>query len=96
MKTPGWKNNLAACSNKLDTMQQVSYSEFMNNEQTNWHQKPAGWKVCPVCGCENVRAGTTHRALKADEMSRYRSLWVKKVKVGFGMDTSIEPIKEGK
>ena len=46
------------------------------SSQMQWHTKPVGWKVCPVCGCEKVRAGTQHRALTADEGWQYRALWV--------------------
>lgn len=61
--------------------------------QFDWHAKPTGWKVCPHCGCENVRAGVQHRALPAQESWQARALWEKKIKVAFGMDTSIEPIR---
>ena len=66
---------------------------MMTSKQTQWHTKPQGETLCSVCGCDNVRAGTTHRALNADEAFVFRAAYAKKVKVGFGMDTSIEAIK---
>jgi len=61
--------------------------------QFEWHVKPNGWKVCPICGCDNVRAGVKHRALIASEQWQQRALWEKRIKVAFGMDFSIEAIR---
>jgi hypothetical protein len=66
----------------------------MEVNQFELHLKPTGWKVCPVCGCENVRAGVKHRALTAHESWEQRALWVKRIKVCFGTDFSIEPIRD--
>lgn len=48
--------------------------------------------MCPQCGCK-VRAGTVHRALTAEESWRWGALWIKRIKVAFGMDWSEEPIR---
>lgn len=63
------------------------------SEQMEWHTKPKGWKVCPTCGCDNVRAGVQHRALAAEESWQYRALWVKCISVCFGTDHSVERIR---
>ena len=64
-------------------------------EQFNWHRKPSGWSgaPCPVCGCESRRLKAEHRALRAEEAWEYRALWVKRIKVCFGTDSSIEAIR---
>lgn len=67
------------------------------NEQTTWHKKPVGELICPICGCDNVRAGVEHRATMFGENWAIRSdnqscLWIKRISVCFGTDHSIEPI----
>lgn len=57
------------------------------------HVKPKGWRVCPICGCDNIRAGVSHRALIAEDTWLWKAMWVKSVSVCFGTDTAIEPIK---
>jgi hypothetical protein len=73
----------------------ISVSKMMEDdmEQFTWHEKPKGWKVCPICGCDNVRAGVVHRALTAPESWDWKVLWVKRISVCFGTDISIEPIQ---
>lgn len=63
--------------------------------QFDWHYKPSGWSgaPCPVCGCEAKRLKAEHRALKADEAWKYQAQWVKRIKVCFGTDFSIEAIR---
>lgn len=61
--------------------------------QFEWHKKPLGWKVCPQCGCEKVRAGVWHRATTFSENADWGSMWIKKISVCFGTDWSIEAIK---
>jgi hypothetical protein len=50
-------------------------------------------KLCDICGCSAVRPGVKHRALKAEESWQKNCLWEKLVKVAFGADFSIEPVK---
>ena len=67
----------------------------MTNPQFEWHHKPIGWSraPCPICGCEKKRLRALHRALPAEESWVMGGMWVKAVKVCFGLDTSIEVIK---
>lgn len=60
--------------------------------QFEWHKKPNGWKVCPQCGCENIRAGTLHRATTADEGWTMRALWIKRITACFGTTITTEAI----
>lgn len=65
----------------------------MSTEQMKWHRKPKGALLCPVCGCDNVRAGVLHRALAFGQARLRGALWEKRVKVCFGLDTSVEGIR---
>lgn len=66
------------------------------DDQFSWHKKPSGYSgtICPICGCPAKRLRAEHRALRADEIQDYNALWVKRIKVCFGTDTSIEAIRE--
>jgi len=63
--------------------------------QHEWHRKPAGWPgaPCPVCGCPTKRLRALHRATTFAEQKGGGPLWVKKVKVCFGLDTSVEGLR---
>lgn len=63
--------------------------------QFQWHRKPAGWAgaPCPVCGCEQKRLKAEHRALTAEESWKRHALWIKRVKVCFGLDFAVEAIR---
>ena len=65
--------------------------EVPSGDQFEFHLKPKGWNgnPCPICGCEARNLRARHRALKADELYSQNGaviLWVKRVKVCFGMD----------
>ena len=61
-------------------------------EALKWHTKPKGGLLCPTCGCDNVRAGVQHTALPFPENIEWGCSYVKKIKVCFGTDSSIERI----
>lgn len=67
----------------------------ISSPQFEWHYKPKGWNgaPCPICGCEAKRLKAQHRALAAEESWRYGALWIKRIKVCFGTDTSEEAIR---
>lgn len=59
-------------------------------DQFDWHTGPGG--LCPTCGAV-ARKGTTHRALRADELPRWRGpQYVKRVRVCWGTDVDIRPL----
>lgn len=62
--------------------------------QFDWHRKPSGWSgaPCPVCGCPAKRLKALHRALPAEESWQWGTLWVKHIKVCFGLDGSVEAL----
>jgi len=60
--------------------------------QFNFHKMPKDSKVCDVCGCSGVKPGVWHKALTADEAFEHGAQYVKRVKVCFGTDWSVEKI----
>jgi len=71
----------------------MTYTEAAKlSEQFAWHTKSRGDLVCPICGCDNVRAGVKHRALPFPDNIDYGCTYVKSIKVCFGTDSSIERI----
>ena len=74
--------------------------EVPSGDQFEFHLKPKGWNgnPCPICGCEARNLRARHRALKADELYSHNGaviLWVKRVKVCFGMDYDDRGIPSG-
>ena len=63
--------------------------------QFEWDRKPTGWSgvPCPVCGCPAKRLKALHRALPAEEAWQFGAPWVKSVKVCFGTDSLVEPLR---
>lgn len=59
---------------------------MQNNPHFEYHKKPTGELICPICGTDNVRAGVKHRALKADEIHQYGARYEKIIKTSFGAD----------
>jgi hypothetical protein len=61
--------------------------------QFEWHLKPPkSGPLCPICGCPAKRLRAVHRALTAKECWEAKGFWIKKIRVAFGLDTSIEVI----
>jgi hypothetical protein len=70
----------------------ASSAEPVVSPQFQWHRKPTGWAgaPCPVCGCTTKRLRALHRALTAEESLVLGTLWIKKIKVCFGLDSTEE------
>lgn len=61
---------------------------------TTFHKMPPDSKLCEICGCTGLRTGVWHKALTADEAFEWRATYVKRVKVSFGSDTTIEAVRQ--